>query len=232
MWAGQQVVSIPQVVFQALQDISNVTSVSVHIHLLHTPLGHYVPLWFHNREKRLSAWETTLRLKDLSPVKYMEWKLLELQHDHQGRCLLHKDQAGWLNSPNKNDSVRHYQSSAELPWEVRGNKCLQNLSVPWVSQALLWSHMACASTRRFSRGMKTDSKLFKNDKSQLLARIFSRGLSPSDWQTLIRLRTGLTGFTLYKQRIKDWLVLIKSFLFTLIRPNQRWDCLQIIIPSS
>lgn len=54
--------------------------------------------------------------------------------------------------------------------------------------------------------MKTDSKLFKNDKSQLLARIFSRGLSPSDWQTLIRLGAGLTGFTLYKQGIKDCLV--------------------------
>lgn len=79
--------------------------------------------------------------------------------------------------------------------------------------------------------MKTDSQTFKNDKSQLLVRLFEGGLSASDWQTLIRLRAGLTGFTLYKRRIKDWLVLIKPLLFTLIRPNQRQDCLWIM-PSS
>lgn len=83
---------ISQVIFQALQEAPHVTS---GFYLLHTPLGHYVQLWFHSNEKK-TAWEATLCLKDLISAQNSERKLLKLWHDHPGEFLLQKNQDGWI----------------------------------------------------------------------------------------------------------------------------------------
>lgn len=182
--------------------------------------------------KRLTAWETTWCLKDLISVKNLERKLLKLWHDHLDWYLLPEDQDGWvlLTKTTVLHTVKVVQSFLE-------ESEVTNASRTYLSHR--YQRRCCSHTRLvwaqggFSKEWRQIHTCLKvtshhsashNIKGEVW--VFA-----SDWQTLIRLRTELTGFTLHKPRIKYGLVLIKPFLFTLIRPNQEQGCLQIM-PSS